>query len=159
MTEKKVFINSENMATFVCPECQKTIIKDVAKYKDINRAVRVKCRCSCGHHYSVLLERRRFYRKEANLPGVVIFGPKNARGPMIVKDLSRSGLKFELRLRENLKVGDKLFVEFKLDNKQNSVIKKEVVIKSVAGFKVGAEFCSMAPSELSTQALNFYLFN
>ncbi|MCP4109153.1 MAG: PilZ domain-containing protein, partial [Desulfobacteraceae bacterium] len=147
-----------NIATFVCPECQKTILKDVSKYKHINKAVRVKCRCSCGHHYSVLLERRKFYRKEANLPGVFIHGPKKFRSPMTVKDLSRRGLKFQLKAGQNFQVGEKLFVEFKLDDRQQSLVKKEIVVKSMIGSSVGAEFCSMSPSDPSTQALHFYLF-
>ena len=68
----KVFINSENMATFACPSCKKTKTIDASKYKNTEKAVKVKCKCKCGHAYVAIFERRMFFRKETNL-SVLIF--------------------------------------------------------------------------------------
>ena len=158
MTERKVFMNSENIATFVCPECQRIKNADVSKYKEINKAVRVKCRCSCGHTYTVLLERRRFYRKEARLSGSYLFGPRQIRAPMMVKDLSRTGLRFEMKIKRELKIGDKITVEFQLNDANKTLVKKESVIRSIVDPYVGVEFCAPDATDASTQALAFYLF-
>ena len=156
MEEKKVFMNEKNIATFVCPKCQKIKTADVSEYKDIDRAVRVKCRCSCRHSYSVLLERRKYYRKMTDLPGVYLFEGEY-RTPMTVKDLSRNGLKFELKGKRHLMVGDTLFVEFPLDDGKKTFIRKEIVIKMVTGRLIGAEFCDIMPGNPVDKAIGFYL--
>ena len=166
MVEKTVFINSKNLATFVCPECKKSVTKDVSKYKDIDKVVRVNCKCTCGHQYVVLLEKRGFYRKVANLSGVFIFGPEQLSAPMIVKNLSRTGLQFEITdFKEELTLtkGDIIVVEFQLDNPQQTVIHKEVVVRTIVrNSHIGAKFCFVDIDDIRdpiTRALNFYLFN
>ncbi|OQY57522.1 MAG: hypothetical protein B6245_16595 [Desulfobacteraceae bacterium 4572_88] len=137
---KKVFINN-NMASFVCPKCKKTVTMDVSKYKDINRAVRIEGQCVCGHSHTVLLERRKHYRKEVIIPGEYVFGRK--RGMMTVMDLSRSGLKFEADETGKLRVGDKLSVRFRLEDTNRTLIEKEVVIRTISGGNIlGSEFSS-----------------
>jgi Zn ribbon nucleic-acid-binding protein len=158
MAEKKVFMDSQNMATFVCPECQKAKTIDVSQYKDIDKAVRVKCRCACGHSYTVLLERRKFYRKEADLPGIYNLPAKKRKGNMLVKNLSRNGLKLELTRPESFKIGDKLVVEFRLNDSKKTLITQEVVVRSIEGKYIGTEFCSMNPTDPANKALAFYLF-
>jgi len=156
MAINKVFMNEENKATFVCPECERAKTVDVSKYKDIKRAVRVKAKCKCGNQYSVLLERRKYYRKETKLPGYV-YGESDNKGPMTVKDLSRFGIKFELGSKRFLFVGDKVVVEFELDDGHKTLIKKEVKIVSLSGNLIGAEFCNMGNVDLADRRLGFYL--
>lgn len=153
--ERKVFITKENKATFVCPKCQRMHTGDVSEYKDIDRAVRIKCKCGCGHVYSVLLERRKYYRKKTDLPGVYIFG--EFRTPMRVRDISRTGLKFELKGKRHLMPGDKLVVEFPLNDEKKTFIQKEIVIKTVNGLLVGTEFCEVTPGDPMDKAIGFYL--
>lgn len=82
---------------------------------------------------------------------------------MTVRDLSRSGLKLELEKEGELKVGDKLVVEFKLDNPQKTAIKKEVLVKTTFGNYVGTEFCSRDPNNPIDKAydiaIGFYTFS
>lgn len=63
MTEKvkKVFINNDNMATFVCPTCKRQTTADVAEYKDIDKAVRIQHTCSCGHSQTVLFGKKEIF--------------------------------------------------------------------------------------------------
>ena len=137
---QKAFIAKDNTATFVCPECQKSKTADVSKYKHIETAVRVKFKCPCGHSYSVLLERRKHIRKHLNLSGIFINKKNSERGNMTVTDLSRSGLRLKLNFSQDLKPGDKLDLEFTLDDKLRSLVKKEVVVRSVNDLSVGVEF-------------------
>ena len=137
---QKAFIAKDNTATFVCPECQKSKTADVSKYKHIEKAVRVKISCPCGHSYSVLLERRKHIRKHLNLSGTFINKKNSERGYMTITDLSRSGLRIKLNSPQDLEPGDKLDLEFTLDDKLRSVVKREVTVRSVKNLSVGAEF-------------------
>ncbi len=133
----KVLMNEKNMATFICPKCNKVKAANVSKYKDIETAVKIKCSCPCGHSYSVILERRKHNRKQLNLIGNYVSLKDNNRGTMIVVDLSRTGLGIELSVEQKLDIGEKLFLEFRLDDKQNSKIEREVDVRSIKGTLVG----------------------
>lgn len=165
MTEKtkKVFINNDNMATFVCPKCKKQTTADVSEYKDINKAVRIQHTCSCGYSQTVLLERRKFYRKDVNIKGIYTLPQERGRKPMTVMDLSRSGLKLELNGEGEVKAGDRITVEFKLDNPQKTLIKKDVIVKTAFGRMAGTEFCSRDPNNAIDKAydiaIGFYTFS
>ena len=158
---EKIFITAHKMATFICPACRRTKTVDVTKNKTLARAVKVRVKCPCGHVYSVQLERRRHYRKETDLPGAFFrlkSGKKIGHGSMVVKDISRSGLRCKLNSRINLKVGDTILVEFHLDDRQRSHIKKEAVVRIITNNEIGVEFSSMDPSDISDKRLGFYLF-
>ena len=155
MTEKKTFINEENKATFVCPKCERTTIADVSAYKNIEKAVKLNAKCTCGHRYSVLLERRKYYRKATNLPGNLRAG--KSKFPMIVKDLSRTGLKLELRNPVKFEKDQILDVEFHLDDAQNSLIQQPIRVRSSTGQTVGAEFSALDPGDSNYKAIGFYL--
>ncbi len=40
--EEKVYITDTNMATFICPQCKKTLTVNVSKYAQIEQTVKVK---------------------------------------------------------------------------------------------------------------------
>ncbi|MCP4348857.1 MAG: PilZ domain-containing protein [Desulfobacterales bacterium] len=146
MTVKRVLVDNNNMATFVCPECKFSKDADVSKYigKAVSKKHLYKCK-KCGHAFAVLLERRKYIRMDVNIPGSYVLDEEVVKRPMTVVDLSRSGVKIELEEEVTLKPGDRLFVKFRLDNKQKTMIKKEVIVRSVSGLKIGTEFCSRDP--------------
>jgi hypothetical protein len=159
MTEK-VFILKDNKAKIVCPQCNKSRIIDVSGEIDSYKAARLKHKCTCGYLHTVLLERRKRYRKKTNLPGILIYsisGEKAATCSMIVKDISRAGIGFELKnnVKSDFNIGDKISVEFHLDDKPRSLIKKEAIIKHIHGPFIGAEFCFI---DLYDRALGQYMF-
>ena len=156
MEPTKVFVNAENRATFTCPYCKKTSIKDVSKYAVMEKAVRIKYKCSCGQSHSVLLERRKHYRKETELPGE-FSSPKTGKGMMVVRDLSRFGLKFETLGNYSFELGKKVRVVFHLDDSHRTEIKKDVVVKNISGHVIGAEFSKLNDTELADRRLGFYL--
>jgi len=157
---EKVFVADDNMAVFECPQCKKAKRVDVSRYNDIQQAVKIRVKCSCRHIYNVSLERRKSFRKNANFPGTythVLPDYREDKGGITVKDLSRSGLKIKLNVEKEFKPGDILFVEFQLDDKQRSLIKKDAVIKKISGSYLGLEFKSIDSSDPSDKAIGFYM--
>ncbi len=141
----------DNMATFMCPECYKGKTVDVSKQKKSDTPVRVKIKCTCGHVFTTLLDKRRHFRKGLTLPGMFIhyLGQKEvSREKMVVLDLSISGIKFSLHEKFNMEIGDKFQIVFNLNDKERSLVKKEVLVKHINGLDIGAEFCSKQMDEM-----------
>ncbi len=158
---QKVYLNDKNKATFVCPECNLSTTKDASPYNKIDKEVRLKIKCTCGYAYSVLLERRKQFRKETNLLGNFTHYPSSGpprKGSLRIKDISRSGLKLEIYAMQGITIGSKLSVEFNLDDKQKSLITKDIIIKMISDSIVGGEFRSFDASDSKDKALGFYLF-
>jgi hypothetical protein len=156
---EKVYITSKQMATFICPQCQKSKTVDVSKYARLDKIVKVKVTCPCGYGYTSILEKRKKYRKATNLAGSyvrMIEGRQAGGGLMTVKDLSISGLKIKIYEAHNCTVGDVLLVEFYLDDSHRTLIKKKVLVRNIVGSGIGVEF---APTEAIDRALGFYLFS
>jgi hypothetical protein len=157
---QKAFISSNNRVTFSCPQCKYTRTVDVAKYKTLEKAVKIKVHCTCGHDYPVMIERRKQFRKAVSLPGTFtrIYNQRRAgRGNMVVKDVSRNGLLLRVNESAHMNVGDILEVDFKLDDIKRSPILKEVVIRKISGYDLGTEFLSIDPGNASDKAIGFYL--
>ena len=156
----KVFINEDNMATFVCPKCKALKTANVAKYKELKSEVKLKIKCLCGNTYSATLERRIQYRKQTELPGEFIYnlGGKAKKGTLVVKDISRDGLRVKVNVMPKFEVGTQFAVEFQLDDKGKTLVSKDVIAKWISGHFIGAEFCSVDPSDPVDKAIGFYLF-
>jgi len=157
---QKAFISSTNQITFSCPQCKNTRTVDVTKYRALEKAVKIKVHCPCGHDYPVLLERRKQFRKSVSLPGTYtrIYNERRAgKGTMVVKDVSRTGLSLRVNDTTLMKNGDILEVVFKLDDSKRSAIQKEVVIRKIVGYDLGTEFVSIDPGNASDKAIGFYL--
>lgn len=157
---QKAFISSTNQITFSCPQCKNTRTVDVTKHKTLDKAVKIKVHCPCGHDYPVLLERRKQYRKAVNLPGtyIRIYNQRRAgSGSMVVNDVSRKGLSIQVKDVTYMKIGDVLEVKFKLDDPKRSAILKEVIIRKIFENDLGTEFVSIDPGNASDKAIGFYL--
>ena len=157
---QKAFISSSNQTTFTCPQCKATRTVDVTKHKALEKAVKIKIHCPCGHDYPVLLERRKQFRKTVSLPGTYtrIYNQRRAgKGTMVVKDVSRNGLSIRVNDVTYMKIGDVLEVKFKLDDTKASPIEKDVVIRKIVGYDLGTEFTSIDPGNASDKAIGFYL--
>jgi hypothetical protein len=152
-----VYITSHNTAVFRCPHCQRTKNVDISTFGELKQPVRFKVKCPCGQSTVSVLEKRRRYRKGADLVGTYVHyvnGQPKSKGSLRVKDLSTHGLKLMMTSSESLAVGDLLQVSFHLDNPQRSPIQKKVVVQNINLPYVGVEF---APSETLDTALGFYL--
>ncbi|MDM8522554.1 PilZ domain-containing protein [Desulfococcaceae bacterium HSG8] len=158
MTEKKLFINNDNMAVCVCPKCKETKGFNVFGYESVNEPVRITHLCGCGHSQTLLLERRKFHRKKAELPGLCTFTKEKTKRTMTVKDLSRGGLKLELNEKTDVKIGNKIFVEFCLDDEDFTLIRKKGIIKNISKNYIGIEFYPGKPGNLYDKAIGVYTF-
>lgn len=154
---QKVYITSKNTATFICPECQRSTTVDVSKYANIDKKVKVNVKCACEAAFTVELEKRRKYRKATNLPGQYTYHPEGGphyNGSMRIVDISSTGLKVELNVERSMNVGNMMDVEFHLDDKKRTLIKKKVIIRNVKKSSVGVSF---REQDMDDSALGFYL--
>lgn len=155
--DQNVFISKNNTATFRCPQCGKTKTTDVSRYATIDKKITVNCTCVCGHQFRCRLEKRKQYRKGANLPGKFTLagqsGPDDT-GVVTVVDISMTGMKLKLSAARDFPIGAKLLVEFRLDDRKQTPMEKRVIVRNVSGTYVGVSF---SPNDLDDPALGFYL--
>ena len=141
-SKHKFYVNEDNVATIVCPDCNNIRIVDVTKIISNKCQINVRCKCKCGNVFNAVIERRRFYRKSIRFNGNCYLNKGLDKTPIIVTDISRSGIKFEHSNLNKFTVGDEILVEFYLDDAEKSLINKAIIIRSSTGNKVGAEFKS-----------------
>ena len=153
---KSVSISESKEATFICPECEHLKTVDVRKFLYSNKKVKINCKCSCGHEWASVLERRKQLRKMVDLPGTCDFarGDRVFQGRLKVMDLSINGMRFKLDTDRKPLVGDTLNLEFHLDDKNRTLVKTSAKVRSVKGESIGTKFGS---SDLIGPELGFYL--
>lgn len=136
---KKNFVSPDFKTTLECPQCQKSRRVDVAKFIAIEKEAKLKCKCSCGHQFSVILERRRSVRKQVTFPGWMFY--KRNKYKILIKDISRHGVKIFVLGKAYLKTDVKISVEFIIDDPMKSTIKRDLRIKKILNLTdVGCEF-------------------
>lgn len=155
MTNRKVFIGNRTAVEVACPQCDRSLTLPVEKIQNIGKPVRAKC--ACGIQFTVIFERRANYRKPTGLLGR--FARKtNADlqvGEAVINDLSRGGLSMKVPTGVDLKIGEIVRVEFKLDNVEQTMIKAQVIVRSVRRGTIGVEFYAL--DEHTRKQLGFYL--
>jgi hypothetical protein len=142
MTEK-VLVNVENIAVFECPKCGTTRTADISDKKHLGDSIKTRCTCKkCEHTFivDVVLERRKYYRKETDIAGEYYTADNTIKGLMKVHNVSLSGMRFKVNESKEIKEGQKINVVFTLDDSHRSEIKKEIIIKNVNGLFINAEF-------------------
>lgn len=146
---KKIFVNSKNQAAFRCHACGREEMKDVSRFFSLDKEIRLKWTCACGQANTVMLERRQFFRENVRLPGSYSLDRQDGRtiiNPVTIVAISHRGLSFKQGLSSrapNFQPGDRLQVQFTLDDRLKSVVSREVVVRSVKGSIVGVEFTSL----------------
>ncbi len=139
----KIYLDPDGFISIICPNCKKTFRKNLSDYKKSDRQIKLKCNCTCGNSFSVILDRRRHLRKKTILTGAYIHDKRKSRGVINIKDLSRSGIGFELATDSKdciISTGDILTVRFNLDDVFKTLISKEVITKRIKGKFIGNEF-------------------
>jgi len=137
---QKVFATRSGKANFTCPECGKVKQMDVSRFRNVDKEIKLKCTCICTHTFSVILERRKYIRKAVNLDGSCHHD--NEWYPVKVIDISRLGLKIKIEAGLNVSPGEKLVIDFVLDDADGSRVSKEVIIRTVPKTALGVEFLS-----------------
>lgn len=139
MTEPE-FIAEKDSAIFVCPECESRRNAIETHLQPLDHLIELKCTCPCGSIYSTTLERHQSFRKEVFLKGIYEYAAQEEQGTITVENLSIDGLKFKLGVRGGFCAGRRLWVEFQLDNSQQTVIRRQVEVRWMKGLTVGANF-------------------
>nr|WP_319494930.1 PilZ domain-containing protein [uncultured Desulfobacter sp.] len=139
MTMPKVFVTQELKATFACESCGQSYTKDVSKFIKHEAQVRLKNKCKCGHTFSVMLERRRVFRKEVSFKGVLI--QNQNKYPGMVTDLSRNGIRFKTRDKAFFKQDHVAELVFALEKPNRCEIHRTVRIRKIfSEYSFGCEF-------------------
>lgn len=149
----RVFLNDKNEATFLCSNCGKGVTRDLSKMVHTQAAIRVTCKCKCGNVFRVLVERRRNHRKIVNLLGMCHYlsdSGQTQKRLIKVLDISPTGLQFSLNDTPRFNVGDKVFADFRLDDRNYTEIKVKGAIKRMRSKEVGIEFISIERPKLLT---------
>jgi hypothetical protein len=141
-----VFAGEDGKFVMTCPRCGFQDTVSAKLFEVMGSAVRVQC--PCGRRFRIIRELRRSFRKKVRLEGYFAqalesgnkLSPGEVWGPMVVQDLSRSGLKFTCGNAGRLRPGDRLQVRFNLDNANQSLVKKTVTVKSVQDDAAGCQF-------------------
>jgi hypothetical protein len=154
MKIQKSFVKTNDTASIRCPDCG--LVKNISVGKFRNNRHTLKTRCSCGSSFLVALDFRRHYRKPTAIIGMytLICGSYLGGGKMQVHNLSRSGVGFSISGRHSISIGQKALLNFRLDDRKQTVLTKKVLIKNVRKNAIGCEFINQ--SQIGKD-LGFYL--
>ncbi len=148
-------VRNDGTTTVTCPVCnraKRTAIGPSAAYK--HNAL--KARCSCNAVFKVQLNYRSHYRKAVRLFGTykTVYQDNVSKGAMDISNLSKGGLQYSFAGVNRMQTGSIIALDFELDNRQQTRIKKYAMVRSVNGNIIGCEFVDQDHSD---KALAFYL--
>jgi len=159
MADVKTFVSNNKTTMVICPACNRAEHISVESYRDKEHAIKVRCRC--GEIFSLLLDFRHNFRKPTSLPGTysIITPGKAGGGTAHICNISRSGIGFTVsNQRHNLEKGLQIILEFKLNDKNKTLLRKEVIIRSIKKNNMGSYIgCQFSDNDSLDKALGFYL--
>ena len=148
----KTFVPENGLAPITCPNCGITKQVPVADYCGKKNTLKIRCRCL--QTFTVELEFRQSHRKRTELHGFYEILADNGGGRAAIKDLSKNGMGFLVSGVHNVRVGQKIEVNFALDDQKNTPLKKMAVVRSVHQNRIGCEF---RKDQAFEKDLGFYL--
>ena len=148
----KVYVDDNNQAMIICPNCGFKKIVDAIDYRNTNNMVEGQCKCKAGFQFT--LEYRKHYRKNVSLPGEYIVLKGGKKGEIIIRELSRTGIRFESLWPHKISTNDTLKVTFKLDTPMKSEIRRVFKVIWVSDRMLGA---NCIEPKLYEKDLGFYL--
>lgn len=149
---KKIYVDKNNQAMFICPKCGFERILDAMNFRAMKDLVKGECRCI--ETYRFVLEYRRHHRKDVSLSGEYIIPKSGEKGGLTIKQLSMTGIRFESLKPHQISKDDILEVKFKLDDHKKSDICKPITVIWVKDSNVGGQFTETKSYE---KDLWFYL--
>jgi PilZ domain len=147
-----VYMGATDQVSIICPKCGLAKNVDVKNFKDTHKRLKAKCRC--GEIFQVVLDYRKYYRRDVRLPGEYTLKGKKERGEILVEDISMTGIGFSTIRPHHISGNDTVELKFTLDNPRRTEIRTPVKIKWIADRHVGAEFIDL---DRFKQDLVFYL--
>jgi hypothetical protein len=154
MTEVKAHVRDDNTATLSCPACGTSKQITAEQFRHGRHTISVRCRCQ--QVFSVLLDFRRHYHKQVKLVGTYEHIGLGATGGGIIHidNISMGGVGCVISGLHQIAEGQELLLEFQLDDKKKTMLKKRVIVQSVRHDTVGCVFKD--PTDIE-KALGFYL--
>ncbi|MEJ2057268.1 MAG: PilZ domain-containing protein [Desulfofustis sp.] len=136
-----VDVKGENPVTVSCPFCERTFSISAAAINNNDQKTTIR-RCTCNRHFQIVLNHRRFQRKNVLIVGEAanLSGCNGGWTVMTIMNISRGGLRFRTLEPVPMRVGDKLRVRFTLDTPQDILIDQEVVVRNNRESEFGCEF-------------------
>ena len=135
----KTYVRPNNRAVLICPYCGQWQSILAEPFRGYNHKLKV--RCFCKETFKVFLEFRKKVRKKIFLKGTYIdYSQKGSRCDIVILDISLIGLAFSSLDAPTLRIDDELGVEFTLDSKKGTDIKKAVIVRNINQTRVGCEF-------------------
>ena len=146
IARQRVFVREDGLVLLTCPHCGLQESVTTARFERLGNAITVLCACS--KRFAAVLEKRRSVRKAVRLEGFFsVAGDQGADdpkagiwGPMVVKSLSKSGLRFSSPRANLVYPEDLLMVRFNLNNSNNALIHKKARVVSIQKNEVGCRF-------------------
>ena len=150
----KVFVNLENCLTFTCPTCSKPASIRVDSLKQ--KVSPLKVRCACKTIFNLDIDYRVHYRKQTKISGTYrSIQPHSIReDDILIVNLSKEGIGFKVFTGKKIKVGHRLELIFRLDDKKRTTVRREAEVINVEGDFIGCRFTDTSNFE---QVLGFYL--
>ncbi len=142
----RVFAAKDGNYLMTCPKCGHQEMVAPAVFEKMGSVLNVNCPCRCT--FRIIREMRQSYRKAVRLEGIFAQDVSdinklkidNVWGPMVVTNLSKTGLNFTSDKAGRLRCGDQVQLRFYLDNSSKTLIKKPAQVKSVHKDTVGCQF-------------------
>jgi hypothetical protein len=149
-----VHVRNNNTATLICPHCGEVRHINADTFQQGRHLMTVRCRCQ--QTYTILLNFRRHFRKPTSLQGTyqIVSNGVVGGGIIEIKNISRGGLGFSVSGLHQIEKGQELEIVFQLDDKNKTVLKRRVIVKSVTQNCIGCQF--IADREMEKD-LGFYL--
>lgn len=173
---KTLYIGSDSKVMLTCPGCDKGKMIDVSDYLvsdgPVTLTYRFQCdTCNCGHDScrecihenctlghvnTVNLERRKNARRDLLLPGLFLL---DGTDPLNVKilDISRKGVRIEAFSHSLLEPGGRGVIEFRLNDRNQTHIRKETRIERVVANTAVLLFQEENSYSAMDKAIGFYL--
>ncbi|MBT8362419.1 MAG: PilZ domain-containing protein [Desulfobacterales bacterium] len=149
----KSFVRADAKAVITCMACNK--VDQISVENLPLRKINLKVKCSCSHLYKVTLDYRQSFRKSTNLMGAyTIHQPGIFERIAVIRNISLGGICLEVEDGHKIRSGQQGFIDFILDDKKKTRIRKEFSVRTVAGKNIG---CKFKNSALYEKELGFYL--
>lgn len=154
MQEIKVHVHGKETAALTCPSCG--LRKDIAVEQFRQGRHTITARCRCQSVFNVLFDFRQHYHKPVKLPGAyeILGSGLGKQGLIQIHDISLGGMGFTTSGLHDIRPGQELLIDFQLDDKQKTSLKKQVIVRSVRQNTIGC--CFKYPADME-KALGFYL--
>ena len=156
MLHTKAFVRADGSTTIICPTCR--MAKNISATPFKGKKHLLKVGCPCGEAFTIQLDFRHHYRKKTTFPATFSFVDNPADGKIKVQltDISLSGVAFVSNTPKLVQVGLDLIIEFTLDDKKKTLIKKKITVRNIRDKVIGCEFTG---NEAFEKRLGFYLQN